>query len=250
MTYGQWLKDQPASVQDQVLGPKRAELFRSGGLKIDRFFNDKGQLLSLDQLRERDAAAFKRAGLDRGLFGQPRGDHSIYDAPHPKVTPNVSTPALTTAVRLENQIRLDELETGAFIAADGRVIIQKTGQPDRLRFTAQELQGTDGTVFTHNHPMNGTFSAVDIESAIQSKLQEVRAAGPTLRYSMRPGPEWPTLDALQEQLAAQTEIARSRVTRMIVDGELEPRFATHELNHQLWSLVAGKLGMAYTREKS
>lgn len=63
MTYGAWLKGQPAAIQDQVLGEKRAELFRSGGLAIDKFFNDKGQYLTLDQLRERDAAAFKRAGL-------------------------------------------------------------------------------------------------------------------------------------------------------------------------------------------
>ncbi|WP_225784241.1 phage minor head protein [Xenophilus sp. Marseille-Q4582] len=64
MTYGAWLKGQPVAVQDQVLGEKRAALFRSGGLAIDKFFNDKGQYLSLDQLRERDAAAFKRAGVN------------------------------------------------------------------------------------------------------------------------------------------------------------------------------------------
>lgn len=63
-TFGGWLKDQPAGVQDEVLGPKRAQLFRSGGLEIDRFTNDRGQWLTLDQLRERDAAAFKRAGVN------------------------------------------------------------------------------------------------------------------------------------------------------------------------------------------
>lgn len=62
-TFGGWLKDQPAGVQDEVLGPKRAQLFRSGGLEIDRFFNDRGAFLSLDQLKERDAAAFKKAGI-------------------------------------------------------------------------------------------------------------------------------------------------------------------------------------------
>lgn len=63
LTYAEWLKRQPASVQDDVLGPTRGELFRSGGLQMDAFYNDRGRWLTLEQLRARDAAAFKRAGV-------------------------------------------------------------------------------------------------------------------------------------------------------------------------------------------
>jgi hypothetical protein len=63
MTYGQWLKKQSAAMQDRVLGPTRGALFRRGGIELERFANDKGQWLTLDQLRERDAAAFATAGL-------------------------------------------------------------------------------------------------------------------------------------------------------------------------------------------
>jgi hypothetical protein len=63
MTYGQWLKTQPAGVQDEVLGPTRAKLFRNGGLTIDKFQNDRGRWLSLEQLEEMNKKAFKRAGL-------------------------------------------------------------------------------------------------------------------------------------------------------------------------------------------
>lgn len=52
--YGAWLKDQAASVQDDVLGPKRAALFRAGKLPFDKFFNDKGSLLTLAELRDRN----------------------------------------------------------------------------------------------------------------------------------------------------------------------------------------------------
>lgn len=62
-TYAQWLKKQSAKRQDQVLGPERGKLFREGGLQLDRFYNDKGRYLTLDELRERDAAAFERAGM-------------------------------------------------------------------------------------------------------------------------------------------------------------------------------------------
>ncbi len=62
-TYGQWLKRQSAARQDDILGPTRGALLRSGGLTVDRFANEKGRWLTLDELRERDAAAFRRAGL-------------------------------------------------------------------------------------------------------------------------------------------------------------------------------------------
>ncbi len=63
LTYADWLKSQPASVQDDALGPIRARLYRKGKLSFDRFYNDKGRRLSLDELRERDAEAFRLAGL-------------------------------------------------------------------------------------------------------------------------------------------------------------------------------------------
>lgn len=61
--YGDWIKSQSSARQDQVLGPARGKLLRDGGLDLDQFYNDKGKLLTLDQLREQDAAAFARAGL-------------------------------------------------------------------------------------------------------------------------------------------------------------------------------------------
>ena len=63
LTYAQWLKKQSAARQDQVLGATRGALFRRGGLEMDRFYSDKGQFLSLEALRARDAGAFRKAGV-------------------------------------------------------------------------------------------------------------------------------------------------------------------------------------------
>lgn len=63
VTYADWLKDQPASVQDDVLGTIRGRLYRKGKLPIERFVNNKGQMIDLKTLRERDAEAFRLAGL-------------------------------------------------------------------------------------------------------------------------------------------------------------------------------------------
>ena len=57
-TYGGWLKDQPKAVQDEVLGVKRAELFRSDKLSIGKFTDDTGKVYTLDQLKEREPLAF------------------------------------------------------------------------------------------------------------------------------------------------------------------------------------------------
>lgn len=54
LTYGEWLLKQSAERQDEVLGPARGKLLRSG-VKIDKFYDDKGRFLTLPQLAERGA---------------------------------------------------------------------------------------------------------------------------------------------------------------------------------------------------
>lgn len=64
MTYGQWLRIQPAEVQDDILGPTRGKLYRDGELNIDQFANDKGKWLTLAELEQRNHAAFEMAGIE------------------------------------------------------------------------------------------------------------------------------------------------------------------------------------------
>jgi SPP1 gp7 family putative phage head morphogenesis protein len=63
-SYAAWFAKQPAAVQDDILGKSKGQLYRSGGLPLDRFTDNKGRTLTLQELRDRDLAAFKRAGLD------------------------------------------------------------------------------------------------------------------------------------------------------------------------------------------
>lgn len=63
-TYGKWLRNQPKSVQDEVLGPTKAKLFRDGGMDVSRFVEERtGRVYSLDELRRKDAEAFAAAGF-------------------------------------------------------------------------------------------------------------------------------------------------------------------------------------------
>lgn len=56
--YSGWLKQQTKERQDQILGPARAKVWRSGALTLDKFTSDNGVKLTLDQLRGRYPAAF------------------------------------------------------------------------------------------------------------------------------------------------------------------------------------------------
>ena len=64
LSYGDWLLKQPASVQDEVLGVAKGRLFRRGELPIDRFVDESGRSYTLDELRRRESAAWRRAGLE------------------------------------------------------------------------------------------------------------------------------------------------------------------------------------------
>ncbi len=66
-TYYEWLKTQPAAFQDDALGEARAKLFRDGGLTAKQFADlnlDKNfQPLTLEEMRQKNPSAFKRAGI-------------------------------------------------------------------------------------------------------------------------------------------------------------------------------------------
>lgn len=66
-TYYTWLKRQPKQFQDDVLGPKRGDLFRNGGLTSDQFsrlnLNRRFEPLTLEQMRRRKPEAFREANV-------------------------------------------------------------------------------------------------------------------------------------------------------------------------------------------
>lgn len=61
--FADWLKKQSAARQIEVLGPARAQLMRDGKLPLERMYGQNGQYLTLEEMRARDAEAFRRAGL-------------------------------------------------------------------------------------------------------------------------------------------------------------------------------------------
>jgi len=66
-TYDSWLRKKSAAFQDDILGAEKGALFRRGELPLDRFVDRKGREYTLDELRRRESAAFKKAGLSEAV---------------------------------------------------------------------------------------------------------------------------------------------------------------------------------------
>lgn len=67
-TYQSWLTKQSTAFQDDVLGKARAQLFREGGLTLDKFVDVSGGQLTLADLAVKYKNAFKKAGLNTETF--------------------------------------------------------------------------------------------------------------------------------------------------------------------------------------
>jgi hypothetical protein len=63
LTYPQWLKQQSAAIQDEVLGATRGRLFRNGQVKIDQFVNNAHEVLPLAELIKKERAVFAALGI-------------------------------------------------------------------------------------------------------------------------------------------------------------------------------------------
>ena len=63
-SYQEWLARQPAAFQRDILGPNRYALFSKGELTLDKFIDDNGKTLTLQQLKGLEPLAFERAGMN------------------------------------------------------------------------------------------------------------------------------------------------------------------------------------------
>jgi SPP1 gp7 family putative phage head morphogenesis protein len=62
-TFEAWLTKQPPEVQADILGATRLRLWKAGEIKLEGFTDSKQRVLTLEQLRARNAAAFEKAGV-------------------------------------------------------------------------------------------------------------------------------------------------------------------------------------------
>lgn len=118
LTYGDWLKQQTPAVQDEALGPARAQLFRDGKVSIEQFTDDKGKQLSLEQLK---AVAGTDQFIDKGqVVGNFAPTPTVPPAP---VVPPPVVPATTPSVS-----KIEGLTSGSWDSSKVKTDID-TGYP-------------------------------------------------------------------------------------------------------------------------
>lgn len=183
-------------------------------------------------------------------FKQPSETFSIYDAGVPLMEPDTSTPLKKAIIDVENEIRNDELETGAAFNSDGVILFKRQGLPDQVTLTDHELNLLNNSVFSHNHPKGMPFSIADIRMAITYNIKEIRAVTPYLRYSMYPKNQWCGKAALIATINDVSLDANKFVNEQVRLGEINPQFAEAEYLHYIWVKVADRLNLNYWRERS
>lgn len=183
-------------------------------------------------------------------FHQPTGTFTIYDPGFPRTFPDTSTPVRSAMVIFEENIRRDAVETGAFFAVDGRLLLQHIGDAHQVGFTQQEMLQMRHAYFTHNHPGDLTFSVEDIILASEINLVEVRAVTPLCRHIMEPVGVWPAPDVVNAAFNAELAQAKKLIDTELISGLLAVRHAFHELHHRAWVRVAANLHLKYVREAS
>ncbi|MEC5160005.1 MULTISPECIES: hypothetical protein [unclassified Janthinobacterium] len=183
-------------------------------------------------------------------FNQSQGMFTIYDPGYHRVAPELSTPARAAAVRFEETVRRDSIETGAFFSWDGTMLSKRSGLVDHARFLPRDLAGTAGALFTHNHPSGLSFSCADVGNAIGLGLSELRAVSPAYRHVMTAMRAWPKESTIQGVYDEELRLAYGDVADMVNRGELSVQYATAEIHHRAWERASTRLGLNYIREAS
>ena len=182
-------------------------------------------------------------------FRQPSSTFSPYDTGGLLLKSDVSTPARATAVRMEDEIRRDDAETGVFISASGQVLLRRTGQRNRVSFLPGELLQMRGTTFTHNHPGGSPFSFEDVLLASEYGLLEMRVVDSRFRHITN---ALPLLSEKSLRRAYDLQMRRisHTVEQAVRMGHLHPADFNAELLHLVWIKLARQFGFQYRRERS
>lgn len=255
-TYAKWFSRQDEAFQKEWLGSTRYQLYKDGKYSIDKFIDPQGKLYTLDDLRKLDQKSFESVfqnSKSGKSFKQPTNEISIYDLPSRVHKPDISTPARKKAVAFEEEFRESRSEYGIFISNDGEKLYPLSGDINKVNVPSELWGKVVGTTFTHNHPGGSNFSIDDIITAAELNLAEVRAVTQHMRFIMSKGELnklWPSESEIRQALKELNPKALDLTRNMINSDRINSRYAQSELEHQLWMLVAHKLGLKYKREKS
>ena len=149
-------------------------------------------------------------------------------------------------------------ETAVACNPDGDILLEKTGEPDRVELTAAEIGRISGGTLTHNHPSGESFSLEDLHVALHAALAEIRvvginSAGILHLHSLRPASgawraaAWTQIEKAFNEISAKVE---SGLRADIAAGRMSPQQAGDEHNHLVLSQLAAKYPNIFRYERT
>lgn len=86
---------------------------------------------------------------------------------------------------VESRIAGQQFESSAVFDENGNQLLFKDGKKHSVTFTPAELELMGGSILTHNHPLDVSFSRADIIFLTGNRLKEIRAVTKTRVFSLR-----------------------------------------------------------------
>lgn len=244
--YSDWLKAQPEGVQNEILGPTRAELFRQGRVSLRDLVRTDGRRVPLRDLPELQQPKFNpQAVRAKGLSKLSTEDFQY-----------------ATLGEAEEVIFDAKLEHAlVFDPDDGPVRFYMTsGKESAVEFSPEQVEKFEGGVLTHNHPGSASLSDADIALAHTTGLAELRAVSSRYTYAIKPGEKlgrWWRAAGDQDGQVTRAHIYRVWREEMnnlhsvyqpkVASGQMSADAAWREHTHRAVARVAERLGFFYQR---
>lgn len=160
-------------------------------------------------------------------------------------------PLAQTLERIESQIALEPLENTVVLDRAGQELLRKTGDAERVSFTATEATLLADAVVTHNHPLVTSFSFGDVKLFIERDLAELRAVDAQWRYILRRSGARYSADekARLMAVAAEAEAAGwGDAFDHLARGEITQTEFNAGLYHWIWERLRDAGDIGYGRE--
>lgn len=144
-------------------------------------------------------------------------------------------------------------EESLIVDGDGKIIIEKRGETERVKYSDKELdtiQGTKNLILTHNHPIVASISNGDLEFAAYYDLAEMRVVDSKYTYIiMRPPGGWDKSE-IGKMKSTWTRVANSTAKDYIskIRFDNAPADLLNEITtHAATLAVSEKYGVPYVR---
>ncbi|MCL2074039.1 MAG: hypothetical protein FWH18_08965 [Marinilabiliaceae bacterium] len=165
---------------------------------------------------------------------------NVLETAYPNSTKNV--------VAFEKSIRNNSFETLAVFDKDGNILLQNRGNETEAE--AHATVNVENGILTHNHPNGGSFSDIDIQSALHFNQAEVRVVTDTYTYSMkRPYDGWGVSNRkMIREYKKELKKVSSEYSKRVKEGKITSEEASIDTTHVVMKNLSKKYVWNYTRK--